>query len=263
MSASTELAAAAEALGQLTKAWRAANLSDTAALLASLKPFVLRQAMSAGPASSAADIVVARDILEIGALHSLKVDDLAAFERYYKLLKIFYIDLKNTQATHSTYMYEIMGAHLLYLLVDNKLTEFHWAVEHFSPAVLHENIYIKFPVSLEQYLMQGAYNRILLASSSLPAESFGPLVQKLLATLSDVIASSCEAAYQKIPVNAAAKLLFLSSEAALLDFVASRQWTIEGDSIFFPAKPEAKLTVPSTEQMERMLSYARDLERIV
>lgn len=57
-------------------------------------------------------------------------------------------------------MYELLGLDLLCLLAQNKVGEFHTALEHLPPSIVSDNIYIKHPVALEQYLMEGSYNKV-------------------------------------------------------------------------------------------------------
>ena len=60
----------------------------------------------------------------------------------------------------SAYMHELVGCHLLCLLSQNKLAQFHSELEMISVSDLLNNIYIKHPVSIEQYLMEGSYNKV-------------------------------------------------------------------------------------------------------
>jgi len=41
------------------------------------------------------------------------------------------------------------------LLSQNRIADFHMELERLDPTQLHSNIYLKHPVSLEQYLMEG------------------------------------------------------------------------------------------------------------
>ncbi|KAG7177670.1 26S proteasome non-ATPase regulatory subunit 8-like [Homarus americanus] len=59
----------------------------------------------------------------------------------------------------SPYMYELLGLDLLCLLAQNKVGEFHTTLEHLPPPAVTDNVYIRHPVAMEQYLMEGAYNK--------------------------------------------------------------------------------------------------------
>ena len=54
------------------------------------------------------------------------------------------------------------------------------------------NIYIKHPVSLEQYIMEGSYNKVLSLKGNVPAESYNYFFDILLNTVREEIASCVE-----------------------------------------------------------------------
>ena len=66
------------------------------------------------------------------------------------------------QLPESAYMYELLGLDLLCLLAQNKVGEFHTALEHLPPLAVSDNVYIRHPVAMEQYLMEGAYNKVII-----------------------------------------------------------------------------------------------------
>merc|ERR1719450_534912 len=98
------------------------------------------------------------------------------------MLKVYYKDFKDN-IPESCYMYELLGLDLLCLLSQNKVGEFHTALELLPPMALADNVYISHPVKLEQYLMEGAYNKIYLAQGEVPAEGYRFFVSELLATI--------------------------------------------------------------------------------
>ena len=53
-------------------------------------------------------------------------------------------------------------------------------------------MYIKHPVSLEQYIMEGSYNKVLSLKGNVPAESYNFFFDILLNTVRDEIASCLE-----------------------------------------------------------------------
>jgi 26S proteasome regulatory subunit N12 len=54
------------------------------------------------------------------------------------------------------------------------------------------DIYISYPVQLEQFMMVGSYNKVFLKEASAPAETYKYFVEKLLVTLRDEIAEGIE-----------------------------------------------------------------------
>lgn len=70
------------------------------------------------------ELIVARDILEIGALYSIEVKDIPAFERYMAQLKCYYFDYSQN-LPESTFKYQLLGLNLICLLSQNRVSEFH------------------------------------------------------------------------------------------------------------------------------------------
>jgi 26S proteasome regulatory subunit N12 len=73
------------------------------------------------------ELLVVREILEIGAQLSVEVRDIEAFERYMAYLKTYYMDYAK-DLPESAKMYELLGLNLLRLLSQNRL------VCYFTPA---------------------------------------------------------------------------------------------------------------------------------
>ena len=40
------------------------------------------------------------------------------------------------------------------------MSEFHTEIERLDPSEIHDDIYIKHPIQIEQYLMEGNYNKV-------------------------------------------------------------------------------------------------------
>ena len=60
----------------------------------------------------------------------------------------------------SSLKYQLLGMNLLCLLAQNRVSEFHTELELLSPQDIQSNTFIHYPVSLEQYLMEGCYNKV-------------------------------------------------------------------------------------------------------
>lgn len=63
-------------------------------------------------------------------------------------------------------MYKLLGLNLLYLLSVNRVSEFHTELELLSTEVIQRNQYIRPILALEQYIMEGRYNKIFQARVS-------------------------------------------------------------------------------------------------
>ena len=63
-------------------------------------------------------------------------------------------------------MYKLLGLNLLYLLSVNRVSEFHTELELLSADVIQKNKYVQPVLALEQYIMEGRYNKIFVAKAS-------------------------------------------------------------------------------------------------
>lgn len=104
-------------------------------------------------------IGISGDILEIGAQWSIAVKDIPSFERYMAQLKCYYLDYRD-QLPESAYKYQLLGLNLLLLLSQNRVAEFHTELELLPSDQIQSNVYVRHPLSLEQYLMEGSYNKV-------------------------------------------------------------------------------------------------------
>ena len=85
-----------------------------------------------------------------------------------------------------------MGLNLLCLLAQNRVAEFHTELERLPANEIENNVYIRHPVSLEQNIMEGSYNKDLLAKGNVPAESYNFFLDILMDTVRNEIASCLE-----------------------------------------------------------------------
>jgi 26S proteasome regulatory subunit N12 len=210
------------------------------------------------------ELVIARDVLEIGAEWSVATQNIQSFERYISQLKCYYYDYK-TQIPESQNKYKLLGLNLLFLLSQNRVAEFHTELELLPCDIIKTNKFIQHPLSLEQYLMEGRYNKLFAAKGNSPAESYNFFIDILLDTVRNEIGACLEKAYERISVQEAAKRLNLPSKDAIQKFGQSRNWNLGADGFyhFSSETPKAKEPIPSVELAEMAISYARELEMIV
>lgn len=97
--------------------------------------------------------------MEIGALFSVATEDVDGFERFMAQLKTYYSDFDSV-LPESPFKYELLGVNLLCLLCKNKIADFHTELEQLPPDTLQNNVYIQCPVRLEQFIMEGSYNKV-------------------------------------------------------------------------------------------------------
>lgn len=210
------------------------------------------------------ELVIARDVLEIGAEHSVATENIQAFERYISQLKCYYYDYKN-QIPESQNKYKLLGLNLLFLLSQNRVAEFHTELELLPCDIIKTNQFIQHPLALEQYLMEGRYNKLFSAKGNAPSPCYSFFIDILLDTVRNEIGACLEKAYERISVQEAGKRLNLTSKDAVQAFGKKRNWNLGPDSFyhFSSETPKAKEPIPSVELAEMAISYARELEMIV
>lgn len=208
-------------------------------------------------------MALARDILEIGAEYSVATKDILSFERYISQLKCYYYDYKN-EIPESQDKYKLLGLHLLFLLSQNRVAEFHTELELLPCDIIKTNKFVQHPLALEQYLMEGRYNKLFDTKSSAPAECYNFFVDILLDTVRNEIGACLEHAYERINVEQAGKRLYLATKD-VQRFGQKRNWILAADGFyhFSSETPKAKEPIPSVELAEMTIGYARELEMIV
>ncbi|XP_037939797.1 26S proteasome non-ATPase regulatory subunit 8-like [Teleopsis dalmanni] len=214
--------------------------------------------------SSKHELILARDVLEIAVEYSVANKDIPAFERYMSQLKCYYYDYKQ-QIGESENMYKLLGLNLLYLLSVIRVSEFHTELELLSAEVIQKNQYIRPILALEQYIMEGRYNKIFQAKNSAPSEIYNYFMDTLLDTVRDEIGACIEKSYEKISPKEAARRLNLKSVDEVRAIGQKRNWLLSSDGIynFIDKTAKPKEILPTIELAEQAIFYARELEMIV
>jgi 26S proteasome regulatory subunit N12 len=131
--------------------------------------------------------------------------------------------------------YPIQGLNLIRLLTQNRIADFHTTLESLPAEALHDNPFLKHPVNLERWLMEGSYSKVWSARNEAPAEEYKYFVDSLMGTIRYVysfwrsnsvltdqyrneIASCEEAAYNSLPIKDACTLLFFTNRSELMSF---------------------------------------------
>ena len=215
--------------------------------------------------SSVQEYVLARDALEIGAQLSIMKKDIPAFERYISQLKCYYLDFAG-HSQESPYKHQLLGLNLLCLLAQNRVAEFHTELERLSTSNMLNSVYLKHPIAMEQYLMEGNYNKLFLARGNVPAESYNFFIDILLNTIRDEIATCMEKSYSEISHKEALRMLYFEKPSDLKQYAEKRKWdSKKGDSFHFDAgsKHDDTSPLPSTDLASQVINYARELEMII
>ncbi|EWC46645.1 hypothetical protein DRE_04132 [Drechslerella stenobrocha 248] len=256
-------------------------------LLATAKLTLLKiNALIPSPSTSPQTLSQARDILEIGALTSIYLSDTESFNRYYNYLQPFY-KLPTSTIQPSQQESKILGLYLLFLLSQGDSAGFHTALEVLNQEGTGDSEkgwqwgeYVRYPVTLERWLMEGSYDKVWEATrkSKTPTEEFDVFTKILVSTLRQEIATSAQRAYPSLPISNAKNLLFLDTEKEVLQFARERDWDIRDGRIYFPLEDEydgvadvpdsasiaaAKSVIHSGAIIENTIGYANELEQIV
>ncbi|KAH0609433.1 uncharacterized protein H6S33_012919 [Morchella sextelata] len=233
--------------------------------LSSLKIALLtRNALLPAPSTPTPILLLAREVLEIGALTSIHQTDDAAFSRYYSQLQPFYEDHRLNTASPSPHRSKIVGLHLLLLLSKNDIADFHTTLENLE-GDMEKDPFVRHPIMLERWLMEGSYDKVWNAtkSSQMPSEEYALFSQVLVGTIRNEIATCSEKAYASLPVSNAKNLLFLDSDGAVIKFAQEKGWEVRDGRVYFPVEESEKEALASGTIIENTIGYAHELEIIV
>jgi len=217
-------------------------------------------------------LVMQRDTLQISALTGILKRDKQAFQSAMTQLKMYYRDvgkLTNAAALESPMKHELLGLNLMCLLSENKLPEFHMELERIRPKVDFDNVYISTPVQLEQYLMEGTYNKIFLSKSNVPSPHYTYFIEILLDTVRDEIANCISKGYDRLDSSEAARMLLFDGKTASQDAVTyakKKNWSVDKAGFVFNPNKGRKVddnTVDSDRLVQNHIFYAKQLEMIV
>lgn len=250
-----------------------ATLKSVEAELANLKVLLTTRDLLYPQAIDAAAnsdvLVLARDVLEIGALWSIRIKDTEQFDRYWSQLKPFYLDLADV-LPHSSKYEPIVGLSLLRDLAANSIASFHIALESLPMELVRDSPYIQHPVLLERWLMEGSYSNVWRERENVPLDEYRFFVDILMVTIRHEIASCEERAYDTLPLNDVATLLFFDALPEVLEFAKVRGWyvnptnqTVEFRNKNIDGAADSEENIPMRSTITTNLHFAKELESIV
>lgn len=160
---------------------------------------------------------------------------------------------------------------LLRSLSSNDISSFHMALETLPTDLVQNSEYIQHPVLLERWLMEGSYSNVWRERNKVPREEFRFFVDMLMVTIRHEIASCEEKAYDTLPLNDVATLLFFDSLPEVLEFAKERGWHVNPTSqtVEFANKHSDRGAahdeerIPMRATISSNLHFARELESIV
>jgi 26S proteasome regulatory subunit N12 len=100
-------------------------------------------------------------------------------------VRCLYLETYSSALPHSEREYPIRGLNLIRLLIQNRIADFHTTLESLPlPAdELIANPFIRHPVNLERWLMEGSYSKVWNAREEAPAEEYKFFVDSLMGTI--------------------------------------------------------------------------------
>lgn len=134
---------------------------------------------------------------------------------------------------------------------------------------MNNNIYIKVPVSLETYFVQGSYQKILTTKQNMPLLAYHFFIDKFADAIRYEIARSAERAYESLKLTDMQKMFMIPDQKDLQQFVAQNNhkdnigWEVRGDRVFFVKERKEVEQIPATKMINLALSYATELNRII
>lgn len=161
---------------QLHQALSSRNPSNGPSLLSRAKLALLHlNALIPTPKTPQQHLVAAREVLELGAMLSIRLQDPDGFTRYFQQLQPFYALPANVLSKEKSNSSKITGLYLLLLLSQGDYAGFHTLLETLEVAAqearerdgaqggkggLEDDEFIQYPIRLEQALMEGSYDRV-------------------------------------------------------------------------------------------------------
>lgn len=225
----------------------------------------IKIALLEAPSQSPETVQVACHALELGVLLTVQEGDLDAFSRNMAQLQPYYDQAKAMGAPPTPRKCHILGLNLMYLLVENSLSEFHAQLELLDAATEASDPLVSFPIELERQLMVGLYDQVL--TSKVPDASFQFFVDNLLGTVRDSIADCMEVSYKSMSMDSAKTMMKYSTTQELLEYIQEcrEDWIVDGPNLLFqpPSQGTVRSDIPSMEWIASSLSYAAEVERIV
>ena len=207
------------------------------------------------------EILLVRQTLELATLFSVRQHDIKSFEKHFPQLKSYYTDYDDI-IPESEIKLKILGLNLLRLLAQNDISAFHSELELID-IEKHVNIYIRHPIQLETYIMEGAYNKIATLRQSVPADEYSYFMDVLTTTVRDEIAECCQKSYQELSVSGASELLMLYNDKETLEYAKKIGWKVENNKFKFEKDNQQEQFVKAPQFIVNALGYAKQFEQII
>ncbi|KAH8740270.1 proteasome regulatory subunit Rpn12 family [Cryptosporidium ryanae] len=221
------------------------------------------------------ELIIARDVLELSVLMCAVNEDYSGFERDFLNLQRLYIDFYEIIPT-SENQNMIRGLHLLFLLCNDRIGDFHLSLENI-PIIDREDILISSVRDIEHHLMDGNYNKIMQLQNNLPSPYYKSFYKHLTNTCREKVAKCIECSFDRISINKLKDMMKFSSNEELISFInrisqksaspvdenisSKIQWKLIDNVVYF--EREVKRNTTNLDLISNSLGYALEFERIV
>lgn len=216
-----------------------------------------------------AERILARQVYEHAVILAVKDGNKEEFQRFLSTLRPYYNGFSDA-VSQSELKPSIVGLHLLFLLVENQLADFHSELELLTEDQKKHSA-ISFCTQLDRHLMIGSYDQVLQEAASPPVEFYSFFLTSLLETVRVNICECVLAAYRNLTLQAATKVLMFNSVDETVCFFNAHYPELDVSSsttnIDLGSEDDRMLhrseDIPSLRLINQTLSYATELERIV
>ena len=134
-----------------------------------------------------------------------------------------------------------------------------------------DNVFIKVPVSLEQYFVEGSYNKILSSKQNVPLQAYQFFIDKFVDAIRYEIARSAEKAYESLSLKDMASMFMIPNTAELQAFITQNNmkdsvgWEVNtsNNRVYFRIEKKEQKEIPATKMINLNLEYATEMNRII
>lgn len=210
---------------------------------------------------------IVREVLELEMLISCEAHNEKAFEMAYLQIKPFYYDYLNILKKQSDKFLYFVGLYLLYLLSNNRTTDFSTEIELLNTNA-RDNDYIKVSLEIERCIMEGNYSKMASIKNS-NDKYFNYYLGKFDNAIRYQIARSMEKSYKYLLIKDAMKLLMINDLNALNTFIKEQNnnnqiyWKLNEEKIDFIPVNQEKETIPALRIMNDALFLGTETEKII
>lgn len=222
------------------------------------------------------DLLITRQILEIGAIICINLLKMTEFSNYITQLKPFYL-LESMKSSISSQRNKLLSLYLLLLITQDDLSLFHVELENFlnygmNIDDLEQDEFLKIPINFEKWIIDGDFNKIyefLTINKNFPCSEFNLFIDDILQSIRFNIANNLEKVYKFLPVENLKLLLFLKDLNEIEVFISNFNWKLNNSIVELGGNSNsvsANIEEETNDEkliIKNSLVYANEMERII